>query len=122
MAADMTIALVFFPTRTGEIAADDAFDRERFGAFDKDRPAFLCRGESANGSGHPFGIGGDHVMRDFVKKVEPEIGKGSQQRSFARDGGGQDTIESGDSVTGDDEELIVVKSKDFAHFTPVAIG
>jgi hypothetical protein len=57
---------------------------------------------------------GQLVGNDVAELVEPEIGHGLQHFALARNRVGQDDVEGGQAVGGDDEQLVGVDGVDVA--------
>ena len=67
-------------------------------------------------SGVLVDIGGDQVVRNDVGEVvEPEQGNLAQHASLMRDAGGQNVVESGNTVGGHKKQLLVADAVDVAH-------
>ena len=61
-------------------------------------------------------IGGDQVVGDDVGEViEPEQGNLAEDASLVGDAGGQNVVEGGDAVGGDEKQLLVADGVDVAH-------
>ena len=116
MTADLPISLIFFPTRTGKVSADNTFDRERFSPFDQDSSSLLSCGKRLEDLWHRLRIGRDYVVRDIGKERKPKISNGGEQRPFTRDRRRKNAIERRDTVACDDEELVVTESVNVTNF------
>src|SRR6516162_5081798 len=105
--------LVFFPPRTRQVAADHAFDGERFGFANNHRTIaqqFLVGLELFRKFSK---IRGDEMVANVVEFLEPEGRNCVEDRTLARDGIRQDAVERRYAVCGD-EEQVLSKIKDFA--------
>ena len=99
-AADGAGGLVVFPAGAGEVAAGYAFHGEHLGAADEHGAAFELRREAG-------GRGRDEVVGDEIgKEVEPEKGELGEEAALAGDAGGEDVVEGGEAVGGDEEEIV----------------
>ena len=110
--------MVFLPAAAGQIAAHDGFDFYRCQAFGDDGAFF-------DGAGFGFGqhvvhaLAGEVVGHDVGEFAEPEIGDLGKDFAFAGDGFGQDDVEGGQAVAGDDQHGFVVDFVKIAHFAGV---
>ena len=106
-AADGAALPVVLPARPGEVPARDALERDDPALLDEDGPAGEepgVRGELRRESG---GVGLEEVVPDEPLELpEPEGRELRQDRALAGDPGGEDDVEGGDPVRGDDEEAI----------------
>ena len=53
---------------------------------------------------------------DVGEEVEPEQGDLGQDASLVRDAGGENVVEGGDAVGGDEQQMVVVEGVDVADF------
>ena len=65
---------------------------------------------------------GQLIRNNVAQLVEPEIGDGLQHFTLARDRVGQDDVEGGKAIAGDDEQLFVVDGVDVADLALVMRG
>ena len=62
------------------------------------------------------GVCGQEVVRDRVlEQVEPEERELGEDAALVGDAGGEDVVEGGDAVGGDEEKLVVAEVVDVAH-------
>lgn len=117
-AADGAGFSVFLPAAAGEVAAHDGFDFDGGEAFGDDGAFF-------DGSGFAFeqnvvhALAGEVVGHDVREFGKPEVGDLGKDFAFARDGFGQDDVEGGKAVGGDDEHGFFVDFVEVAHFAGV---
>ena len=115
MPETLPVALYSFQRGAGDVSAHDALDREHFGALHQHGAAAQLVGVFANGRRVLVDIGGDEVVGDDVgEEIEPEQGNLAEDASFVRDAGGQDVVEGGDAVGGDEKQLLVADGVDVA--------
>ena len=104
VAADGAARLVFLPTRSGDVAAGDALDRQGIG-FSHDHRAvaedFL---ERAKNRRERFEAGSEEVAGNEIQHAMPEGGHLRENLALARDAGGQDAVESGNAIRRHDEQ------------------
>ena len=116
MPRDFAGGLVFLPGRAGDVSADDALDREHFGALHQHGAPAKLVGIFADGCRILVDVGRDQVVGDDVGEViEPEEGNLGEHASFVGDAGGQNVVESGNAVGGDEKQLLVADGVNIAH-------
>jgi hypothetical protein len=114
--------LVVLPAGADQVAARHGFDRQRLEAPHHEGAAthlglFLLAGD------HGFGVDAGQLVGYHVGQLaEPEIGHGGQHRALARDRVGQDHVEGGEAVGGDDQQLVVADGVDVAHLAAPSSG
>ncbi len=97
--ADLAGGAVVLPARSGEIAANDAFDREHL------EPAALGRASVVGER--------EQVVRDDPGGLgEPEPGEPGQHAPLVGDLGGQYDVERGDPVARDEQQTFLVERVD----------
>jgi preprotein translocase subunit YajC len=116
MAADQAAIAVLIPGRAGEVAADDAFDGQWFGAADQGRATGKSIGKIFQFAGEGVEIGRNEMVRHEVEALEPEGGQGGEHLTLPGDGIGQNAVESGQAVGGDQQGAVArgVNLADFA--------
>ena len=106
-AAHLARGLVFLPAGAGEIAADDALDRDDPGPLDQHRTLVEELAMGGEGGRELVRVGGDEVIgADELGEVEPEPRQLRQDLALEGDERGQDVVEGRDAVRGDDQELV----------------
>ena len=116
-AADFAVLLIAFPARAGDVAADDAFDRDHIELLCLHGAAFKFR--SLEEFRHIFGVDGDHMIRhDVFREIEPELGHAVQHAAFFRDRAFQDVVKSRNAVCADHDEAVaqIIQFTNFAGF------
>ena len=117
-AADRARLMVLRPAGAPQhrVAADDALHVQPLRLAHDHRPPDQLPWQLR---GHAFDVGvvhdADEVVGDDVTRLlEPESGELSENKPLIGDAGGQDDVEGGDAVGGDDEQL-VAQVVDVAH-------
>ncbi len=109
------VLLVFLPTGAGEIAANNAFNRERLGFFDDHAAALELRLEGLqHGRERVLGAGDEVIFNDGLEAIEPEKGDLREDFAFAGYAVGKDAVEGGNPVGGNHQEP-VTKVEEFTH-------
>ena len=115
-AADLAGGLVFLPGGAGDVAAHHALDREHFGALHQHGASAQLVGILADRRRILVDLGRDQVVGDDIGEViEPEQGNLGQDAALVGNAGGQNVVEGGDAVGGDEEQLLVAEAVHIAH-------
>ncbi len=106
---------IVLPTRTGDVAAHDAFNRQRLRLLHDHGAA--CKFILELGEGRGKIRGAEDVVGNYIlQQTEPEKRKLRKDAALVGNRRGKDDVESGEPVRGDDQELVieVVNVADFA--------
>ena len=104
-AADFAGFLVAVPTAAGDVAANDAFDRQHVQLFAFH--AVACEFGFLEEFGHIFGINGNHMVRNNVfSQIEPEFGDLSQHSAFFHNHVFQNMVKCGNTVSGNHNNAV----------------
>src|SRR6266508_1566528 len=111
---DVLRFLIFFPTRTSQITAHYAFDRERRRFLYDHRASNELFPKRMQFLGKRFEIRRNKMILDVVKMVEPKLRNLVEDCALVRNWIGQDHVESRDAVRCDEEQRLS-EIKNFAH-------
>ena len=115
--ADRAVLLVARPAGAGDVAADDALDRDHGELLHQHAVPVKLR--CAEELRHIRRVGRDHVVRqDVLRVVEPELGHLGQDRAFFGDLIFQNDVKCRDAVRCDEDQVLadIVNLTDFAFF------
>src|SRR6266540_1972325 len=107
-AAYLAVVLVVLPPGAGDVAADDALDIDAFRFADEHRAADHLAGE-LDGDARNIGRIDDLkevIGHDIAGQLEPEGGELREDEALIGDADGEDDVEGGNAVGGDDEEVV----------------
>ena len=117
-AADCAGLLVLLESRTGEVTARDALDRND-AAFLHDDAAAAQLIVSAHFRRKACELHFDDMVLDIVEVREPEVRDLRQHASLVRNARREDDVECGDAIRSDEQEVLV-EVIDVTNFSPTS--
>src|SRR6266540_5454170 len=104
MSAHLTRLSVVLPARAGDVAADDALDRQHLESPALRRAPVVAEGEQV-------------VRDDLLRAREPEPREAGEHPPLVRDLGRQDDVEGRDAITRYEQQPLVVERVDLPDLT-----
>ena len=109
-------SFVFLPGRTRDVSAYHALHRKHVGALHQHGTSTQLVGVFSDRRRILIHISRNQMVRNDVGEViEPEQGDLAQDVSLVRDSRGQNVIEGGNAVGGNEEQLLVAYAVDVPH-------
>ena len=113
----MSGGFVFLPSGSRNVASHHAFHGKHFRPGHDHGAATELIGILLQRCRVLVDIGSNQVVRNQVtKQIEPEKRNLCKHPALVRDAGGQDVIEGGDAVGGDEQQALPVQDVHVAHF------